>query len=125
MKITRDQAEAYFAHPTQRKAAMLDGPLPDAAAYHAGVAVCLAFHDMPWPGVIGVHIGVKPEAWGQIDNETRGLLVEAWREYQPDRIAAWIKESNRAACALARRVGFELDGVLGLPSPVIMYGWRL
>lgn len=125
MQITREAAEAFFTHPSQRKAAMLDGPLPDHAVYYAGQAVCLAFHDMPWPRVIGVHIGVKPEAWGRIDAETLGLLTEVWREYQPDRIVAWIKESNRAACALARRVGFELDGRMALPAPVALFGWRL
>lgn len=121
MKIDVAAAEAFFAHPSQRKAAMLDGPLPDWCEYRAEAHVCLAFHPAPWPAVWMVHIGVKPEGWGRITDRTRRLLCDFWDEQDPARIVAWIKDSNRAAIALARRVGFTDDGAF---PGVAMMGWQ-
>jgi RimJ/RimL family protein N-acetyltransferase len=121
MRITASEAEAFFAHPSQRKAAMLDGPLPDWMEYRAEAHVCLGFHPAPWPDVWMVHIGVKPEGWGHLTDRTKRLLQDFWDEQQPTRIVAWMKDSNRAAIALARRVGFETDGAF---PGVIMMGWQ-
>lgn len=121
MKITAAEARAYFAHPSQRKAAMLDGPLPEWMEYRAEGNVCLAFHPALWPDVWMTHIGVKPRGWGQLTDTTARLLDAFWLEQQPHRIVAWIKDSNRAAIALARRCGFETDGAF---PGVLMMGWQ-
>lgn len=124
MRITAQEAEAFFSHPSQRKAAMLDGPLPEHFQYHAIGPVCGVFHGAAWPGVVMGHIGVNPSGWGALDASALAVLQEAWDEYQPDRIIGWVKESNRAMRALCLRLGFEIDGRLPLPEPVICYGWR-
>ena len=124
MRITRAEAEAYFAHKSQRKAAMLNGPLPDGLQYYADAGVCLATHGGMWPGLVMVHIGAKPEAWGCVDSIGTRLLHEIWDTEKPDRITAWFKESNRAVRALCLRIGMTFDGRLDLPEPVLIYGWR-
>lgn len=78
--------------------------------YYAEGGVCLAFHDVHWPGFVAVHIGVMPEAWGGVDDPVRRLIAEMRAEYDPARVIAWINEDNRAAIALARRTGFAQDG---------------
>jgi len=125
VKIPVTDAEAYFAHPSQRRGAMLDGPLPDDAMYHARSGVCLVFNWTHWPGVLMAHIGVMPSAWGRVTDAAKLLLIEAWREYQPTRIVAWCLESNRAVVALIKRLGFSRDGGIPLVSPVACYGWSL
>jgi hypothetical protein len=121
LKITRDEAEAYFSDPSQRKAAMLDGPLPDFCTYYAQDGVCMAFHLGPWPGLLIGHIGTKRPG---VDAAALAILRHVWAEEQPDRIAGWIKESNRAARAMCLRLGMELDGRLPLAEPVLVFGWR-
>ena len=71
------------------------------------------------------HVGVKPEAWGRTKSPTLFLLAEAWEYFGPERIAAFIKESNRATCRFAERLGFQPDGRIPLTEPVMIYGWRL
>lgn len=122
MRISPAEAEAFWEHPTQRRAAMLDGPLPD-AFYHAVGGVCGAFHWV-WPGVLMGHIGVKPAVWGFALKPAQDVLQEAWAEHQPDRVVGWVKESNRAMCRFTERLGFERDGYLPLPEPYVCYGWR-
>lgn len=124
MRITAAEAEAYFAHPSQRKAAMLDGPLPDVCEYRAQDGVCGAFHLALWPDVWMGHIGVLPQSWGQVEPAAMAILRDFYEEQQPDRIIGWVKERNRAMLALCRRLGFEIDGRLPLSEPVVMLGWR-
>lgn len=124
MRITRDEAEAYFSDPVQRKAAMLDGPLPDFCTYYATGGVCGCFHKGPWPGLIIGHIGVKREALGAVDAPALAILRHVWAAEQPERIGGWIKESNRAMRALCLRLGMKLDGRLDMPDPVLLFGWR-
>lgn len=123
MRITREDAEAFFAHPSQRKGAQGDQPLSDAMFYYAQGPVCFGFHWMPWPGVLSAHLGVKPEAWGKATEAARAVLTEVWHAEKPTRIIAWNLESNRAIQAFCRRIGAKLDGRLELPDPVMMYGW--
>lgn len=122
MRISTAEAEAFFAHPSQRKAAMLDGPLPD-LWYHAAGPVCGAFHWI-WPGVLMGHLGVKAAGWGATLEPARAVLAEAWETYAPDRIVGWVKESNRSTCRWTERLGFTVDGRLPLPEPYVLYGWR-
>lgn len=126
MRITRDAARAFFAHPSQLRAAMLQSPeqLPESLTYYAHGGVCLATHWGPWPGVLMVHVAALPSAWGSTTDPTRALLQEAWDSEHPARISGWVKKSNRAVQALCRRVGMEIDGRLPLADPVILYGWR-
>ena len=126
MKITRDTARAFFAHPSQLRASLLQSVehLPDHLTYYAANGVCLATNWSHWPGVLMVHLAAHPSAWGRTTEPTRALLHEAWAEEGPDRITAWMKESNRAVQALCRRVGMEIDGRFPLAEPVVLYGWR-
>lgn len=121
MKITADEARAYFAHPSQRRMGLDPQDLPDWAEYRASGPVCLIFHQAPWPNVWMVHVGVKPEGWGHIAGPTKQLLAEFRHEQRATRIVAWIEDKNRAAIALARRCGFETDGAF---PGVIMMGWQ-
>lgn len=124
MRITASEAEAFFAHPTQRKGAMLSGPLPDAAEYYACGDVCGVFHWGHWPGVMMAHVGVKPQAWGRTIDPAKAILAAAWQDHDPERMVAFIKQRNRATCKFAERIGFEPDGRLPLADPVMIYGWR-
>ena len=119
-------ARPFFDHPTQRRGASVDpAELHDnGILYRACGPVCGAFHAAPWPGVWMAHYGVKPEAWGQARDPARAILRAFWDEMQPARIVGWTKESNRAAIAFARRIGFTVDGRLDLQGgAVIMQGW--
>lgn len=125
MKLTPAEAAPFFAHPSQRKAAMLDdGPLPDFCEYRASGGVCGAFHPAFWPGVWMGHIGVLPQAWGQVDEAAARIVADFAAEQNAARIVGWVKESNRAMLAMCRRIGFEIDGRLPLDEPVAMLGWR-
>ena len=121
--MTPAEAAPYFAHPSQRRANMLVGDMPNHCQYLARDGVCLAFHSQFWWGVWQVHIGVLPEAWGKTVEPVKAILAAFWEEQQPTRIVAWMKESNRAVVALAKRAGFEIDGRLDLAEPVLMMGW--
>lgn len=103
---------------------MLDGPLPDFCEYRAESGVCGAFHPAFWPGVWMGHIGVMPQAWGQIEAPARRIMTGFFEEQEATRIIGWVKENNRAMLALCRRLGFETDGQLPLPEPVVLLGWR-
>lgn len=126
-KISAADARPYFDHPTQRRAGMIDpADLHDnGIEYWANGPMCLAFHAAHWPGVLMVHAGCKPSAWGEADKLCRAILLHVWRKKQPEKIIAWTKESNRAVASLARRVGFVLDGLLEIPSGTVqMQSWR-
>ena len=124
MRITRDEAEAFFAHSSQRRAAMLTGPLPDIGSYFASGGVCGLFHGAPWPGMIVGHIGVKPGAWGGLDYDAHEVLHEAWAAMKPQLITGWIKADNRAMRALCLRIGMMECGRFGMPAPVLIFQWR-
>jgi RimJ/RimL family protein N-acetyltransferase len=125
MRITREAAEAYFAHPSQRRASHLNGPLPEWATYYAQGDVCGAFHAFQWPGVVVAHLGVKPRSWGRLVEPARAILSEVWADLSPDLIVAMVHERNRAVCRFAERVGMKQSGRLALPDPVLIYEWRL
>ena len=92
--------------------------------YRADSGACMAFHLNLWPGIWMVHIGVLPQALGKADAAVVRILTAFAAEVGAARIIGWVKESNRATLAMARRVGFEIDGRLPLSEPVIMLGWR-
>jgi len=125
MVITADQAREFWQHPTQWKMGVSPSDLhDDGFVYVAAKTLCLAFHRANWPGIWMVHLGAKPEAWGHTVPQALALLAEFWAGRSVDRIVAWIDESNRPACRLARECGFEIDGRLPGPNPAIMYGWE-
>ena len=124
MKIRAAEARAYFWHPAQRiGTATVDDLHDDGFAYYATGGVCLAFHDAGYPGVVMAHVGALPGAWGRAVEPARTILRAMAEEYRPELVIGLIRERNRAALAFARRCGFEQDGRLRLPEPVIVMGW--
>lgn len=102
-----------------------DLPGGDAFHYWAAGPVCGVFHRHIWPGVWMVHIGVKPEAWGAADRFAKAGLAAFWADQRPEAVVAWVQDKNRAVLAFMRRVGFQADGVLRMPSgDVNMQSWR-
>lgn len=124
MKITREDAKAFFAHSSQRIMGLDELP-GEPFRYYASGDVCLAFHDTFWPGVHMVHVGMKPEGRGRSDWHTARLLHEYADDTGASRITAWIDGKNRAAIAYAKRAGFEEDGEMKLETGTVkMLGWR-
>lgn len=70
------------------------------------------------------HLGVKKDALGRSDEAMRAILQAFALESGAERIVGWIEERNRAALAMCRRIGFEVDGRLPLAEPALMIGWR-
>jgi RimJ/RimL family protein N-acetyltransferase len=128
VRITRDAAKGYFAHPTQLRASMLASPddLPDdGVEYWAHGPICGIFHRAFWPDVWMVHYGVMPEGWGHLVEPARAILAAFWKHHAPKRIIGWTDARNRAALALTRRVGFVEDGRMQVgDGEVVMTGWR-
>lgn len=122
MKITVDEAREYFAHASQQKASLITpDQLPEnGVLYYALEGVCAVFHDAHWPGVAMAHYAVKPEAWGRTVEPAKAILREFAVEYEPEAIIGWTSESNRAALAFARRLGFREYGRLNLPSGTVI-----
>lgn len=127
-RVPASVARAYFDHPSQRKGGMVnpDDLHDNGIEYRIYGGVCAALHAAQWPGVWMAHVGVLPAAWGRAVGPARTILEWIWETKEPERIIGWTKESNRAALAFAKRLGFETDGRMDLPSgPVILQGWRL
>lgn len=122
MRITVDEARVYFAHPSQQKASLITpDALPERGViYYATGGVCGCFHDAHWPGVVMAHYGVLPEAWGSTVAAGKAILRQFAADYEPQAIIGWTDESNRAALAYARRLGFEEYGRLVLPDTTII-----
>ena len=122
MQITAAQAAPFFT--TQRKGAMagMESP-PDWLEYYAKDGVCGAFHTAFWPGVIMMHLGAMPESWGRLDNAVQDVINMAIAGRDVHRVIAWVSDENKAVLALARRVGWTIDGRLSLPEPVTMIGF--
>lgn len=127
MKITADEAREYLLHPTQQVYGLTPEKLPEfGVEYYADGPLCGMFHASHWPGVWQFHIGAKPEGWGHLVAPARRILRTFWDEQNPVRVTAWIEERNRLTLALARRVGFRIDGKLPLPGgAIIMNGWTI
>lgn len=124
-RITIDAARAFFAHPSQHLLITPENLPGEGFEYWAQGPICAVFHLAPWPGVWMAHYGAKPEGWGHLTEPARAVLREFWGARQPERIIGWTHETNRAALAFARRIGFERDGEMHLPSgKIITQGWR-
>jgi hypothetical protein len=116
--ITAKQAKPFFWHP--RHGDITDNGWMD---FRACDGVCGAFHAHLWPGVWMGHLGVRKDAVGRSDAAARAILQAYALETGAERIIGWIDERNRAALAMCKRLGFEIDGRLPLAQPVIMLGW--
>ena len=124
MRIMAEDARQYFWHPAQRVGdASAADMTDDGFVYFAQDGVCLAFNDMPWPGVIVAHVGAMRSAWGKAVAPALAILRHVWDTYGPTRIVAWVRTANRAAISFAGKLGFVVDGTVPLPQPVIMMGW--
>lgn len=128
MRISVDEARAYFTHPSQQKASkIMPEALPDhpSVQYWATGGVCGVFHPAHWPAVWVAHYGVRPEAWGRAVKPAKAVLRAFWAANEPELIIGWTDESNRAALAFARRLGFRVHGEMDLPGgKVIEQNWR-
>ncbi len=124
--ISVNDAMEYFRHPSQQIEGITPEKLPKTGVeYLANGPVCGAFNLGPWPDVWMGHYAVKPEGWGRAVVPALKILNVFWREKMPARIIGWTPESNRAALAFAKRLGFEIDGEMNLGNRVIvMQGWR-
>lgn len=122
-----NEARAFFAHESQQKfSAVTPDTLPDEGfEYWASGPVCGVFHRMPWPDVWAGHYGVVPSGWGRATAPARAILEAFWDARGCARIVGWTPESNRAALAFARRLGFVIDGAMPTTEgTVIMQGWQ-
>lgn len=121
MRITVDEARAYFAHPSQQLFGITPDALPaEGVEYWADGPLCGVFHCAPWPGCWMAHYAAKPEGWGRLDRHAKAILVAFWDDKQPAAIIGWTEKTNRAALAFARRIGFREDGDL----PFVTQVWR-
>lgn len=119
-KVAVDEARDFFADPSQHVLGTTPDNLPDWAEYWACEGICGVFHRAPWPDVWMAHYGVKPEYRGQYVAPAKAILRAFWDAHKPNRIVGWTEESNRAALAFNRRIGFSQDGAF---PGVIMQGW--
>lgn len=123
MKISVDEAREYWSHHTQQEKSFIhpdDLPDDEAFQYWAQGGVCGAFHLAPWPNVWMAHYAVKPEVWGKAAGPAKAILGAFWAEEQPELIIGWTDETNRAALAFARRIGFKENGRMNLPSGAVV-----
>ena len=121
MIIPLPQARRYWDHPTS---GINPDDLPDYVEYWANGPICVAFHPAPWTGVFMAHHSVLPQGRGAAVEPAQEVLRAFWAKNNPARIIGWTKESNRLACAFARRIGFTIDGRMDLPTgAVLLQGW--
>jgi hypothetical protein len=127
VRITVHEARGYFAHVSQQaKSDISPDDLPeDGVQYWADSGVCVALHQAHWPRVWMAHVAVNPAAWGHTKEPALRILDAFWKAEAPELIVGWTSESNRAALAFARRLGFVEYGRMDLPSGgVICQKWR-
>lgn len=118
-RLTAKRAAAYFQHRQQIVCGVGFTPV-NWMDYRACDGFCGAFH-FQWPGVYMGHMGALPGV-RRVDAAAKAILDAYALETGAERIIGWIKESNRPALALCRRLGFEIDGRLPLQEAVIMVG---
>ena len=123
-RVDVEEAREFFAHPSQWRSAKPEQLPAEGAVYYVSGNICGMFHDVPWPGVIGAHCGVKPEGWGQIVPHAKAILRQVWDDFSPDLIVAWTEESNRATLAFNRRCGFKIHGTMPTTGGCVMQHWR-
>lgn len=125
MKVERvgvDVAREFFEHPSQWRSARPEQLPESGMAYYISGPICGVFHDVPWPGVIGAHCGVKPEGWGQIVPHAKAILHRVWDDFAPALIVAWTDKGNRATLAFNKRCGFVVHGEM--PTGVVLQHWE-
>jgi hypothetical protein len=119
--LTAQDAREYFTDP----ACGLIGDDPaEWMDFRALGGVCGAFHRHLWPGVWMGHLGALRGALGQTTEPAKMILQSYAAEVGAARIIGWVEQKNRPMLALARRIGFTVDGVMPLASPVAMLGWE-
>lgn len=126
-RIMADEAMEFFADQSQQRGGMIspDQLHDNGIEYWADGPICGVFHQAHWPGVWMGHYGVKPEGFGGLVEPAKRVLRGFWKVKRPELIIGWTKESNRAALAFARRIGFVEHGRMVLPDgAVIMQEWR-
>ena len=126
-KISADEARQFWAHKTQLEPGATPDMLRDEGVdYWACEAICGAFRQGPYPGVLMADYGAKPEGWGRLTEPARAILHAVWAHYQPQLIVGWTEEHKRAALAFSKRIGFERTGEMTLASGarIITQQWR-
>jgi RimJ/RimL family protein N-acetyltransferase len=95
--------------------------IPDDAL--ASITTAMFFELQPLCGVVWltdliigrratIHIVIWDDAWRHKSRELQLALLEAFQIFQLKRLSALIPSDNQAACRLAEKVGFSLEGVL-------------
>lgn len=112
MRITREAAREYFAHPSQQIDVNPESLPGDPVQYWAQDGVCVMFHPSFWPGVWMAHYAVKPEVWGKTVSPALEILSAFWNACEPDLIIGWTDERNRQAISFSRRLGFKEIGTM-------------
>lgn len=125
-QVSVDVAREYFAH-TSQQLGFLPEDIPDdqPLEFWACGPICGVFAYGLWPGVWTAHYGVKPEGWGKLKEPATAVLSAFWDAHDAQLITGWTEESNRAALAFAKRLGFFEYGRMPLPGgDVILQGWK-
>jgi RimJ/RimL family protein N-acetyltransferase len=119
--VSVENARDYWEHPSQRFYHNNTDFLPTVGfEYWACGPICGAFQAMPWEGVFMAHYGVKPDGWGQLVKPAQSILRAFSGAHRVKRVIGWTDKRNRAAVALALRIGFEVDGEM---PGIVMTGW--
>ncbi len=118
-RLTAAEAAPYFRHPAHGEGFETE----DWMQFRACDGFCMGFHMHLWLGVWMGHMGALPGV-RRVDAAAKAILQAFALESGAERIIGWIREDNRPALALCRRIGCEIDGRLPLAEPVVMVGWR-
>lgn len=124
MRITPDEASAYFAHPSQHGNLPFDDLPGEPFEYWATGGVCGVFHPTFWPGVWMAHYGVKPEVWGRTQEPAKAILAAFHAAREPLLVIGWTDAKNRAALAFCKRLGFQEMGTMPVGDGVVMTRWK-
>ena len=123
-RVCAIEARWFFEDESQQTHGLDPQDLDDDLIYFASGPVCGVFHPLPWDHLWMAHYGVRIEGWGHLLQPAREVLHAFEDACAPVGIIGWTEETNRAALAFAKRLGFVVEGVMDLPTGrVVMQRW--